>query len=87
MKIISIINLKGGVAKTLTADNMAHVLAVFHKSGFYLWITISRATRQKAFGVHSYDDKSLSDVLTARRLDVREVIKKDPVREYRRIAR
>ena len=30
MKIISIINLKGGVAKTLTADNMAHVLAVFH---------------------------------------------------------
>ena len=31
MKIISIINLKGGVAKTLTADNMAHVLAVFHR--------------------------------------------------------
>ena len=30
MKTISIINLKGGVAKTLTADNMAHVLAVFH---------------------------------------------------------
>ncbi len=30
MKTISIINLKGGVAKTLTADSMAHVLATFH---------------------------------------------------------
>ena len=28
MKTISIINLKGGVAKTLTADSMAHVLAI-----------------------------------------------------------
>lgn len=50
MKIISIINLKGGVAKTLTADNMAHVLAFSTKSGFCLWITISRATRQRRSG-------------------------------------
>ena len=76
MKIISIINLKGGVAKTLTADNMAHVLAVFHKKRVLLVDNDKQGNTSKAFGVHSYDDKSLSDVLTARRLDVREVIKK-----------
>ena len=76
MKIISIINLKGGVAKTLTADNMAHVLAVFHNKRVLLVDNDKQGNTSKAFGVHSYDDKSLSDVLTARRLDVREVIKK-----------
>lgn len=76
MKIISIINLKGGVAKTLTADNMAHVLAVFHNKRVLLVDNDKQGNTSKAFGVHSYDEKSLSDVLTARRLDVREVIKK-----------
>ena len=76
MKIISIINLKGGVAKTLTADNMAHVLAVFHNKRVLLVDNDKQGNTSKAFGAHSYDEKSLSDVLTARRLDVREVIKK-----------
>jgi chromosome partitioning protein len=76
VKTISIINLKGGVAKTLTADNMAHVLAVFHKKRVLLVDNDKQGNTSKAFGVHSYDDKSLSDVLTARRMDVREVIKK-----------
>lgn len=76
MKTISIINLKGGVAKTLTADNMAHVLAVFHKKRVLLVDNDKQGNTSKAFGVHSYDEKSLSDVLTARRMDVREVIKK-----------
>ena len=76
MKTISIINLKGGVAKTLTADNMAHVLAVFHNKRVLLVDNDKQGNTSKAFGVHSYDEKSLSDVLTARRLDVREVIKK-----------
>ena len=31
MKIISIINLKGGVAKTISSVNMAHILATEHK--------------------------------------------------------
>ncbi len=30
MKTISVINLKGGVAKTLTAGSMAHILATYH---------------------------------------------------------
>lgn len=76
MKTISIINLKGGVAKTLTADSMAHVLATLHKKRVLLVDNDKQGNTSKAFGVHSYDDKSISDVLTARRLDPREVIKK-----------
>ena len=76
MKIISIINLKGGVAKTLTADNMAHVLAVFHSKRVLIVDNDKQGNTSKMFGVHSYDDKSISDVLTARRLDPWEVIKK-----------
>ena len=30
MRVIDIINLKGGVAKTISAINIAHVLAVVH---------------------------------------------------------
>ena len=76
MKTISIINLKGGVAKTLTADNMAHVLAVFHNKRVLLVDNDKQGNTSKAFGVHSYDEKSLSDILTARRLDPWEVIRK-----------
>lgn len=76
MKTISIINLKGGVAKTLTADNMAHVLAVIHNKRVLLVDNDKQGNTSKAFGVHSYDEKSLSDILTARRIDPHEVIKK-----------
>lgn len=76
MKTISIINLKGGVAKTLTADSMAHVLATFYNKRVLLVDNDKQGNTSKAFGVHSYDDKSISDVLTARRLDPREAIKK-----------
>lgn len=54
MKIISIINLKGGVAKTLTADNMAHVLAVFRNKRVLLVDNDKQGNTSKAFGVHSY---------------------------------
>ena len=76
MKTISVINLKGGVAKTLTAGSMAHILATIHGKRVLLIDNDKQGNTSKTFGVHSYDDKSVSDVLTARRLDPWEVIKK-----------
>ena len=76
MKTISVINLKGGVAKTLTAGSMAHILATYHGKRVLLIDNDKQGNTSKTFGVHSYDDKSVSDVLTARRLDPWEVIKK-----------
>lgn len=76
MKTISVINLKGGVAKTLTAGSMAHILAVFYNKRVLLVDNDKQGNTSKAFGVHSYDEKSISDILTARRIDPHEVIKR-----------
>lgn len=76
MKTISIINLKGGVAKTLTAGSMAYILAAFHGRRVLLVDNDKQGNTSKAFGVHSYEDKSISDILTARRIDPHEAIKK-----------
>ena len=76
MKTISIINLKGGVAKTLTADSMAHVLATFHNKRVLLVDNDKQGNTSKAFGSIPTTTRAFRDVLTARRLDPREVIKK-----------
>lgn len=76
MKTISIINLKGGVAKTLTAGSMAHILSVIHNKRVLIVDNDKQGNTSKAFGVHSYDHKSISDIMTERRVDLREVIKK-----------
>ena len=69
MKTISIINLKGGVAKTLTADSNGPRPRNAPQQACLLVDNDKQGNTSKAFGVHSYDDKSISDVLTARRLD------------------
>ncbi len=76
MKTISVINLKGGVAKTITAVSMAHILAAQYQKRVLLVDNDKQGNSSKTFGVHSYDRKSLSDVLTVRGLDIREVIQK-----------
>lgn len=76
MKTISVINLKGGVAKTLTAGSMAHILAVYHKKRVLLIDNDKQGNTSKAFRVHSYDEKSIADILTARRIDPREAIRR-----------
>ena len=52
MKTISIINLKGGVAKTLTADSMAHVLATFHNKRVLLVDNDKQGNLSKAAGAY-----------------------------------
>lgn len=74
MKAISIINLKGGVAKTISSINIACILA--SKGNNVLLIDNDKqGNTSKFFNVHSYDEPSLSEVLTIKEFDIRKVVK------------
>ena len=74
MKTLSVINLKGGVAKTITSANVAHILATVHNKRVLLVDNDKQGNISKMFGLHSYDDFSIADVLTGRAAFLEEVI-------------
>jgi len=74
MKTISIINLKGGVAKTISAANMAYILAVVQGRRVLLVDNDKQGNASKLFGRHSYDRLSLAEVLTDRNAPLAEII-------------
>lgn len=67
MKTISVMNLKGGVAKTISAANIAHILAIVHKKRVLLIDNDKQGNVSKMFGVHDYDAPSIADILTQRK--------------------
>lgn len=74
MKTISIINLKGGVAKTITSCNMAHILATVHNKKVLLVDNDKQGNASKFYKVHNYDKLSLSEVMTERHIKLENVI-------------
>lgn len=68
MKTISIINLKGGVAKTISAVNIAHILATTHNKRVLLIDNDKQGNVSKMFGVHNYNAPSIADILTQRKM-------------------
>lgn len=74
MKTISIINLKGGVAKTISATNIAHILAVVHNKKVLLVDNDKQGNASKMFGLHSYDESSVADLMTKRFGNLDELI-------------
>jgi len=75
MRVISIINLKGGVAKTVSAINIAHTLVAVHGKRVLLIDNDKQGNTSKFFGL--YDPESnygLSELLTVREIDVDDVI-------------
>lgn len=75
MKTISIINLKGGVAKTISAINIAHALVKVHEKKVLLIDNDKQGNTSKFFNLHNYEDKSLADLLTDRDCNIHSVIK------------
>jgi len=75
MKVISIINLKGGVAKTISAANMAHILSTVHKKRVLLVDNDKQGNISKMFGLHDYAADSISEVLTVRGVNLDKIIK------------
>lgn len=74
MKIISIINLKGGVAKTISSANIAHILAVIHNKRVLLVDNDKQGNASKMFGLHNYDMPSVAEVMTKRGVNLKEII-------------
>ncbi len=74
MKTISIINLKGGVAKTISACNIAHILATVHNKRVLLIDNDKQGNASKFFKVHSYNKPSIADVMTQRHLNLSSII-------------
>ena len=74
MITISIINLKGGVAKTLTAVNMAHILAEVHNKRVLLIDNDKQGNASKMFRLHSYEHRSVADIMTEKAPNMQEII-------------
>ncbi|MEA0556051.1 ParA family protein [Lysinibacillus irui] len=76
MKTISIINLKGGVAKTISAINIAYTLVKVRGKKVLLIDNDKQGNTSKFFNLHNYEDKSLADLLTDRDCNIHSVIKR-----------
>ena len=70
MKVVSIINLKGGVSKTITAVNMAHILATVHGKRVLLIDNDKQGNTSKFFNLHSYERPSLADILVEKNFNI-----------------
>ncbi len=75
MRTLSIINLKGGVAKTISAINIAYTLASVHQKRVLLIDNDKQGNTSKFFSVHSYDKLGISEVLTVKGFDVKTAIR------------
>ena len=64
MKTISIINLKGGVAKTTSSVNMAHILNAVHKKKVLLVDNDKQGNASKFFSLHSYERPGVAEIMT-----------------------
>ena len=73
MKTIAIINLKGGVGKTITAINMASILAKMD-SRVLIIDNDKQGNTSKFFGVYDYEKKSIADILTEKNFDIESAI-------------
>lgn len=74
MKILSIINLKGGVAKTTSSVNMAHILAAVHGYRVLLVDNDKQGNASKILNRHGYDKPGVAQVMTDRKIEPSEVI-------------
>ena len=74
MTVISIINFKGGVGKTVSAINIAHVLAAEHGKRVLLIDCDKQGNVSKFFGLYAISDFSLAEVLTYKYPDVTPAI-------------
>lgn len=76
IKTISIINLKGGVAKTVSAINIAYTLVAIHGKRVLLIDNDKQGNTSKFFGLYDPEWEGLAELLTDKKMDVDNVIRK-----------
>lgn len=74
MRIISIINLKGGVAKTVSSVNIAHILSSAHNKKVLLIDNDKQGDASKLLNRHSYTRPGTAKILTDREFDMSVII-------------
>lgn len=76
MRVITVINLKGGVAKTTSAVNISDKLANEHGKKVLLIDNDKQGNASKMFGLHNYDHEGTAEVMADRYVDMHRVIQK-----------
>lgn len=76
MRVISFINLKGGVGKSVSPINFAHILATQHDYRVLLVDNDKQGNTSKFFDLHDYQHPSVSDVLTKKNYRIADVIRR-----------
>ena len=74
MRIVSIINLKGGVAKTISSTSMAYILSQIYNYRVLLIDNDKQGNTTKLFNLHDDEKMSIADIMTDRNIDIEDVI-------------
>lgn len=75
MKVLTFYNLKGGVAKTTTSINVAHILSSVHGYRVLLVDNDKQGNASIFFDLFDYDKPSISDVLTVKGFSINDAIR------------
>lgn len=76
MKVISIINLKGGVAKTISSGNIAHILVAKHGYKVLMIDNDKQGNLSKLFRRYSHDKIGTEKIMTMPNSNINEIIQK-----------
>lgn len=76
MRILSIINLKGGVAKTISAINIAYILAAVEGYKVLLLDNDKQGNASKILNLYNYNHKGVPEIMTERNPITKDIIQK-----------